>query len=528
MQQNDDDEIEIELSEPQTAVLESRQSVTLDMSGQGGGKSKTIGYSTADFLLSFPRILGFIGANTYMQLSQSTLKSVYKTWADKYDLHEYDKRGRPSGSYVVNKKPPFHFKRFHPMDDYRGTISFYNGALCFIGSLENYKAHEGKEIGWAQLDETKDTDEKALSDVILGRLRQYGLWFHKDTHDIIYNAEIRPAEAEANGWISWNPLFIHTSPAPGGVKWLNEMFKLHIFEKDIKTAVLQGDKAYFLRDFDNKRVVIYSAYFNSPNVAPNFFENQKMNLQYENKINMLVHGYPFAKSGGEWYPFFRRDQHVRPVQFIPGETVHLTWDFNVVPYMTAICAHVQELTRYVDMMGHKSDQPGPGLKAIWVTRIRVYRNYCLANPYNSTEDVCDRFKADHDPAITEVYYYGDASGLHRIPGMGNSTNFKTMADLLYPYLHNSSKRVRDPNVGVFKRRDLLNRIFSGKLAEVEIEIDPSCEELIDDLDMVKEGLKGKVKKRITDKETGSQYEEHGHTSDALEYLVSELCKEHIT
>ncbi len=129
----------VQLSEPQTAVMASRQARILNMAGQGSGKSQVIGYSSGMFISDFPQMLGFIGANTYLQLSQSTLVRVFDTWAKVYGFTEYDAKTNPGGAYIVDKRPPFHFQRFHKLRDYGGTISFYNGCLIFLGSLDNYK-----------------------------------------------------------------------------------------------------------------------------------------------------------------------------------------------------------------------------------------------------------------------------------------------------------------------------------------------------------------------------------------------------
>src|SRR3954469_3142082 len=145
------------LSEPQTAVMAARAANILNMAGQGGGKSAVIGYSSGMFVQEFPILRGFIGANTEIQLSQSTLAAVFKIWEQAYGLTQYDAKNNPTGAYVVDRRPPPHFTRFHKLRKYASTISFWNGALVYIGSLENYTAHDGKEFGWAHLDETKDT-----------------------------------------------------------------------------------------------------------------------------------------------------------------------------------------------------------------------------------------------------------------------------------------------------------------------------------------------------------------------------------
>lgn len=527
-------EILIEISEPQTAVLASRQSLILDMAGQGGGKSQNIGYSSGMFISDFPQALGFIGANTAMQLSQSTLVRVFKVWKDVYGLSEYDAKKNPAGSYVVDKRPPLHFERIHHLRDYSGTISFWNGSLIFIGSLENYQAHDGKEFAWAHLDETKDTKEAALKEVIIGRLRQYGLWFDTNTGDVYFLPDLKPDKAKELNLKAWNPLYIHTSPALGGVKWLNEMFKLGKFEKDIKTEVLKEERGFFHKEFENKAVIIYSTHHNAENLPPNYIENQIANLQTEDAILKLVFGYPFGKSGGEYYPAFRRSKHVGKVDFIHGLPVHLTWDFNGVPYMTCLASQIRYYTRYLDPVGNKHDMPAPGYVPIEVMQIRYYKEYCFGKfgqpgtaERNTIEEICRDFSEQHDPLTTEVYYYGDAQGLNRIEGLGSLTRFKVMEDNLQVFLHNHSKRVKAPNVGNSTRRELLNKIFAGRIPEVEIIIDEEMEFTITDFEHVKEGVNGKIKPKVEDKDTGGRYEALGHCTDAAEYEVADVAKEFI-
>lgn len=533
-------EIIIELSEPQTAVLECRQSIILDMAGQGSGKSQNIGYSSGMFISDFPAALGFIGANTSMQLSQSTLVRVFKVWKDVYGFTEYDQKKNPAGSYVVDKRPPLHFEKIHHLRDYSGTISFYNGSLIFIGSLENYQAHDGKEFAWAHLDETKDTREEALKEVIIGRLRQYGLWYDVETGEVHFisnnpdGTKFTPDQAIQLNLKAWNPLYIHTSPALGGVKWLTDLFKLGKFEKEIKKEILKKAAGFFYKEYENKAVIIYSTHHNEQNLPPNYIENQESNLITEDAILKLVYGYPFGKSGGEYYPVFRRDQHVGRVEYIPGKPVHITWDFNGVPYMTCLLSQIIYITGYIDEVGNKHELPGIGLKAFEVMQIRFYREYCFGKfgepgtaNMNSTEAICQHFTAQHDPLITEVYYYGDASGASNIPGLGSVTNYKIIAEQLYSFIHNYSKRVRVPNVGVSARRSLIMKILAGRIPEVEIIFDESMEFTIGDFEHVKEGPDGKVKTKAIDKDTGKPYETLGHPTDAVEYEVCELCREYM-
>jgi hypothetical protein len=389
--------------------------------------------------------------------------------------------------------------------------------------LENYEAQDGKEYGWAQLDETKDTKEEAVKDVILGRLRQIGLWY--DSYgDLVYNADV--SDAQAKDLTAWNPLHIHTSPASGLVEWVNDWFNLEEDRDEIlqKCQARENDYYYKENRIKKRAALIYSAYHNKENLAPGYLEIREANMSAEKALK-LIDGYPFSKTGGEYYPDFSKARHVRPVEFYPALPVHTTWDFNVVPYMTCLCSQIEYIHRYIGPGNTKADAPEPGWRGITVMQIRFYKEYCFAGNRSSTDAICEQFKSDHELG-TEIFYYGDATGAARKPGLLDYTDYKAIEAVLWQYIHNDSRRVRVPNVGNLKRRDLLNNIFAGRVPEVEIIIDPSCELLIKDFEKVKLGPEGKVKSTKKDDDTGATYQVLGHTSDAAEYEICEVAREH--
>jgi len=69
----------------------------------------------------------------------------------------------------------------------------------------------------------------------------------------------------------------------------------------------------------------------------------------------------------------------------------------------------------------------------------------------------------------------------------------------------------------------MNRIFEDKIKDVQILIDSECEELIRDCEYVKLNAPGDGKN--PEKKDGR--ETIGHTSDAMEYLVCDLCKHYL-
>jgi hypothetical protein len=519
--------VEIVLSEPQEALLNCRQPVIGTIAGQGGGKSWFIGVASGIMITSFPRVRGFIGANTYDQLSGATLKNCYEVWREKFALTEYSK-DNPAGSYVVDKRPPPHFQRFINLRSYKNVISFWNGCIVFIGSLDNYEAQDGKEYGWAHLDETKDTKEEAVKEVILGRLRQIGLWYDVNG-DMVYNADV--ADATLKGLTAWDPLYIHTSPASGLVTWVNEWFELE-HDRDLikkKCEARERDFYYKVNPVKKTAIVIYSAYHNKHNLAPGYLENREATLGPERTLK-LIHGYPFAKSGGEYFPAFDKGKHVQPIRLDrDNQSLHLTWDFNVVPYMTCLVVQMDYVVRYLSPDGKsKSTEAVFGWQFMEALQIKVIKEYCLENPKNDVISVCNEFIADF-PASEgwSVDYYGDATGKTRKSGLGQYTDFKEIDDQLSSYVHNNSDHAPKSNPENKKRRDVMNDILSGRMPEVEIVISDECEILTQDMSLVKEGVKGKMKPRKVDENTGETYEWLGHTSDALEYLVMVIVRDFI-
>lgn len=206
------------------------------------------------------------------------------------------------------------------------------------------------------------------------------------------------------------------------------------------------------------------------------------------------------RTGQECFHSFKYDTHVKPLSFDPGINVHLTFDFNVVPYMTLLCCQLVMI------------------ESRW--KLRFYREYCLSNPFNSTKSVCQAFERDHQDFNQRVFYYGDYSGKSRNTlGVDDVIHqYSVVEKILQKWLTNNSDRV-NPNPSVIRRIRFICAILEGKLP-IDIEIDPSCERLIEDLSYVLQGPDGgKHKKRVTDPETKVSYEKLGHTSDALEYLV---------
>ena len=477
---------------PQKAILKSTSSINLFLAGVGSGKTHLLGIKTYQFVKNFPDVRGFIAANTYLQLEHSTLFRIREYWKS-IGVVEYEKDAKPWGQYVINKKPPSHFRTdAHSFDSYYGIISFFNGAVIFIGSMDNAKAHEGKEFGWAVLDETKDTKEEDVKEIIIARIRQKGMY--------IVNGKLSQTGTEKE---RYNPLFIATSPAK--VEWINDWFGLEAYMEEISSHIY-SDKSFFEKEFGNKKAVISSTWHNVHNVGVNYIENILQNNTAE-RGKSLIYANPFVVTGGEFYSSFDRLRHVTSVAYDKSLPLHITFDQNTVPYNSCSLWQIWRQDEYY--------------------YLGCIDEIALQNPRNSTEEVCDEIIRRYTNHKAGLYYYGDASGRNRSTMNKDFHHHYEIIDFkLRKYLVNDSDRSLKSNPSVVKRRDFVNKLFEEKMP-VRIVIDQNCKLLISDLMYCKQAIDGgKDKHIVTDPETKEKYQKYGHLGDGFEYLIVQLLQDY--
>jgi hypothetical protein len=468
----------MQFSRPQYDILESSKSLNLFLSGKGGGKSHIGGVISASLITEYPHCRGFIGANTYDQLNTSTLVRVFAVWKS-FGITEYTDANH-TGCYVVGKQPP---KCFTPSPDqyvnYSNIISFANGCTVYIASLENAKSHEGKEMAWAILDETKDSREHDVKDTILTRLRQKGL--------IVNGKEI-------------NPLFILTSPAK--VDWLNKWFELDKYIEDI-SAHIYSDTDYFKLETENKLCVIASTFHNKVNLPENYFDVIRESNTDE-KYSTIIYANPFGRAGGEYYPGFERKKHVAKTKYNPDLPLHVSFDFNYVPYNPAGIIQIEKK------------------EGIWY--VSMIDEFALTSPHNSVEHVCDAIIARYGNHKAGWFIYGDATGkAGTIAGREQRSYWETVWYKFRGLITEASKRVPRGNATNNTRRDFIGRILEEK-PPIRIIIGDNCTHMINDLMYCKEDSEGGKDKKTVKDENGQSYQPYGHFGDLLEYMLCEAFK----
>jgi len=492
----------VEFHAGQYALFSHAAPYNLVLAGQGGGKSFHIGVLAHLFTRYCPKMVGIIAANTYRQLSDSTLKEVFDVWAKYFGITEYDAKKNPGGYFVLDKQPPEHFTPHGwTFKTNENKIFLQNGAVIMTAQLENYKSIEGTTVGWAILDETADTREAAVSEVITGRLRQRGLFVRTD----VKNGFPFCLEDHEHKGDEINPLFIFTKPAK--TAWLSEMFLLQ--EKTLEIRQKIYSKNGFYQSFDGiRQVLIYSAFLNQKNLPKNWLKNRIELLGKSGLVNSHIYGDPFAKTGGEFVKEFDVGTHLNnSIKFDKDYPIHFSIDFNAKPYMTGLVCQLVECSG--DWNGLED----------WL-EIRVLDEYALETPRNSAGHLAAEFCEDYyDLCDMGVFVYGDASGHNSLPVKGTASFFDDFTQNLKQDLR-YTKRVPKQNPhynsiapNSMGRASFVNKLFEGVLG-VRVLIHPRCTHFIGDITNCKEDANGRMEKK---KEDG--VEKFGHHLDAFMYFV---------
>lgn len=210
-----------------------------------------------------------------------------------------------------------------------------------------------------------------------------------------------------------------------------------------------------------------------------------------------------VRTGKEYMHNFSYVKQVKPCPFIPGQPVHLTWDFNVNPYLTLCCYQIVPRTEG----GY---------------RVQQFDEICLEHPRNRIESVAEEYLARYWTPYPNnrsyAFLYGDAQGNNRVEGKGDERRFDWVNDALKPVLHNTSNRTMRHNPSVIRQRDFMNNLLSGNKYPLDWVIDPRCKNTIIDYQKLKQGPVGFLIEKGTDA-AGSSYEKYGHCYTASSYFA---------
>ena len=260
----------IKVTPRQLEFLTAEEPIVAFIGGVGSGKTYAGALFAQDSLLSFPRALGFIGANSYKQFSTVTYRTLEQV------LHERGLECR------YGKKPPW--KMFNTFADYSGVISVSNGAAILGMSLENPDVLRGAQYLWFWIDETRDTRYESWT-TLLERLRGYDALYPGMT----YKARV--------------------TTTPNGYNWLYDVFA--------GPNKLPGARYISCSSYDNL--------FLSENYASDLESRLGKTLAQQQVYAAFMN-----LAQGRAYEFDRK-RNGRAVPYDPELPLMLSMDFNVAP-----------------------------------------------------------------------------------------------------------------------------------------------------------------------------------------------------
>lgn len=226
---------------------------------------------------------------------------------------------------------------------------------------------------------------------------------------------------------------------------------------------------------------------------------------------------------GAFYKDFDYDKCVEPVYYEPSEPIHLSFDFNLNPYMT--------LTVYqLDF-----EDPDTVLEdRLPRKKINQIDEFCLTNPNNTTRAVCQAFADKYRDHVTGVFMYGDPAGKTEDTRSERGHNdYKVIKRELKRF--RPKDRVEKAAPSIIMRGDFVNTIFRNQPEKgdttgvgylgLEIHIDEDCVKSTKDFTNVLEDAEGKkLKKNKIDPKTKVGSQELTHTSDSFEYFLCRVLR----
>jgi hypothetical protein len=199
---------------------------------------------------------------------------------------------------------------------------------------------------------------------------------------------------------------------------------------------------------------------------------------------------------GRAYYAFEREHNVRPLVFERGQPLFWSLDFNVNP----MCAVVGQVIQ------------GEG--------VHVLDEIVLED--SNTPAACEAFLKRMEPwsreAPQSLWIYGDATGDNR-HSSASHTDWQIVKDFLsrHAWRFQVSHKVPSDNPAVKDRIHCLNALLRNYLGQRRLLIDPSCRELIRDLERVawKTDPHGNATPELDKSDR-----RRTHTSDALGYMIA--------
>lgn len=264
--------------------------------------------------------------------------------------------------------------------------------------------------------------------------------------------------------------------------------------------------------FDNKGgsdmvYTMHSTYMDNLYNGKEYAKVLEQRYKYdENMYRIYVKGeWGIIRTGSEYYFNFKHERHVNHnVKFIPDHPLHISFDFNVNPYISATIYQIIK-------------KPLTNGKSFYF--VNCIDEFALTNPYNTTERLCEYIINKYKDKMNRgVFIYGDASGRNKTT-RSNISDYDIIEFAFAKYMSNNSMLVPKANPMIKKRRNFINKLLYGSY-NIQFQVSPECTKLINDLQVAIEEQDGSKKKQMS-KDTLSHvvYEKNGHHADCNDYFL---------
>ena len=223
---------------------------------------------------------------------------------------------------------------------------------------------------------------------------------------------------------------------------------------------------------------------------------------------------------GLFYNQFNRAIHVHEIKYDPRRAIHLTFDFNLRPYVSASIWQVYEPDEDHEIVDYCYKHNKLGVRPTVLAKVG---EIAARPPENRTVNACEMFAQEYYPHHDALFLYGDPAGKQEDTRSEKGKNdFVIIKRALAAYTPRERVHSAAPNVA--KRGEFINEILSGR-TDYALVIDPRCKESVMDYTNGKEDMNGrKLKKKVVG-EDGVPFEEFHHFSDGDDYFITKYLLE---
>ncbi len=274
--------------------------------------------------------------------------------------------------------------------------------------------------------------------------------------------------------------------------------------------------------FKRRYTVHHSTYKHNRWVTPERIAEYKLLKQkseYYGKI--YVDGMWGNKDAeGLFYYGFQRNKHIISCAYDPNRPIHLTFDFNVRPYVSASIWQVYEPNETHEII--EKAQKATGMNKRPTVLVKV-GEIASRPPQNRTKYAAEEFAHRFANHNDYVYLYGDPAGKSEDTRAEDGADDFTIIQKELTWFK-PKRRILESAPSVKARGEFINNIFLG-LTDYAIVIDPQCEESINDYTNGKEDQQGRKLKERAKGDDGIPYEKFHHFTDGDDYFITKFLKD---